>query len=471
MAVPPDSLPARHGAVRWIEARPTTVLVALAAICLAAFLVSIPVPRVDGQLLGTDGFDYYVYLPSLVLDHDLDFTNQYATLRLNDAALPTQLTPTGRLANFSPIGAALLWMPFFLLAHVLALALNFVGIGIRLDGCGYWHQAFVIAGNIAYGGAGLVLAFHVARRVAAAGAALWATVLVAFAGNLVYYLTAESSMAHAVSVFGVGLFFVAWLRMRGQTGLGRAIVLGALVGLIALVRTQEVLLAVAPLLVDLHGCVREARERRTWRPVLLALRDALVMILVALLVYSPQAFVSHNLYGSWWKPPQLYARWEGLPQFTWWSPHFADVLFSAQRGLFAWHPVFLIALLGVVPLWRRDRTMAAAVILGVAGQAYVIGAWFDWSQGRAFGGRAFIGCLPLFAAALAVLLEAAVRGTPEAGLKSRPARWLVPTLGGLLIAANFLLFVEYRFDLAMLDRPVSWHDLGPGRVSFLLGNW
>jgi len=259
--------------------------------------------------------------------------------------------------------------------------------------------------------------------------------------------------------------------MRGQTGLGRAIVLGALVGLIALVRTQEVLLAVAPLLVDLHGCVREARERRTWRPVLLALRDALVMILVALLVYSPQAFVSHNLYGSWWKPPQLYARWGDLPQFMWWSPHFADVLFSAQRGLFAWHPVFLIALLGVLPLWRRDRTMAAAVILGVAGQAYVIGAWFDWSQGRAFGGRAFIGCLPLFAAALAVLLEAAVRGTPEAGLKSRPARWLVPTLGGLLIAANFLLFVEYRFDLAMLDRPISWHDLGPRRVSFLLGNW
>ena len=76
--------------------------------------------------------------------------------------------------------------------------LTAVGVAIRLDGCGYWHQAFVIAGNIAYGGAALWLAFDVARRAwRDSASAMWAVVLVACAGNLAYYMTAEASLAHA----------------------------------------------------------------------------------------------------------------------------------------------------------------------------------------------------------------------------------------------------------------------------------
>jgi hypothetical protein len=449
----------------WCEARPAAVLGALTAVCLVTFLVTIPLPRVDGQLLGTDGLGYYVYLPSIVIDRDLDFANQAATLSPNGPVLPTRPTPTGRLGNPWPVGPALLWLPFFLLAHVLAIGLHGLGVGIRLDGCGYWYQAVVIGGNIVYGGAALLLAFTVARRIASTASALWATVLVGFAGNLVYYLTAEASMPHAVSAFAVSLFFAAWLRMRGRTGVARAAALGAIIGVVALVRTQEVLLAAVPLVDDLVRCCRAARVSRMRGPLLTWFRDAMVMTLAALLVYSPQIVVSQALYGTWWWPSQLYAGWGDVPKFVWWSPHFVDVLISARRGLFAWHPVFAIALLGVVPLWRRDRTMASAVLLGVASEAYLLGGWYDWSQGRAFGGRAFVGCLPLFAAAMAVLLD-----RTRTALASRPRVWrrLLAGLGVVLVAANFLLFVEYRFDLATRDTAASWHDLGARRVTFAI---
>ncbi len=198
--------------------RPRLAIGVLTGLCLAAFLVSIPLPRADGELLGGDGFGYYVYLPSVVLDHDLDFSNQAAALTSRGGIPLSRRTPSGLPANVWPAGPALLWLPFFLLAHGLAIVLNAMGAGIRLDGCGYWHQSFVIAGNIAYGGMGLAFAFDAARRVVAPAGALWAALLLTCAGNLVYYLTGEPSMSHPVSLFAVAAFYACWMKTRGQCG-------------------------------------------------------------------------------------------------------------------------------------------------------------------------------------------------------------------------------------------------------------
>lgn len=450
------------------------VLGALAAACLAAFLATIPLPRVDGVLLGTDGVGYYAYLPSVAIDHDVDFTNQFASLDPLRVRSEVPLTPTGLPANFWPVGPAILWLPFFLLAHGLALAFDALGASIRLDGAGYWHQAFAISANILYGGVALLLAYEVARRVGSGRAGgdhcgaggpatcLWSTLTVALAGNLAYYMTAEPSMAHPVSAFAVCAFYLAWLRLRGRQGLGRAAALGALLGIIALVRLQDVALILVPLGEDLWVALRPGQ---TGRGVLRAwLVDTLLMWTVALAVYSPQFAVNQALFGSWWRPPQLYAGFAGASQFDWRSPHLLDVLVSARRGLFVWHPVYALCLLGAVPLWKRDRTLALALVVGAASQAYILGGWFDWWQGRAFGGRAFIGCFPLFVAGLASLADAARRA-----LSSRPSlRLALPAACLLLLAANGLLAIEYRFDLAYVERPATWRDLGPRRVTFLL---
>ncbi len=453
------------GLLRWCEARPRLVLVVLTAVCLAAFLVTIPLPRVDGQLLGTDGFGYFAYLPSIVIDGDVDLSNQYTALGQGNAAQFTRRTPIGRVNDPWPVGAALLWLPFFLLAHALAIVLNLAGVGIRLDGCGYWYQAFVISGNIAYGGAALLLTYSIARRLATASSALWGTVLVGFAGNLVYYLTAEASMAHAVAAFAVSLFYAVWLAEREGAGAARSVRLGGLVGLIALVRPQDLILVAIPLALELTGRVRAPRDGRSTASRATVFHHVLVMALAAVVVCSPQLVVSQALYGAWWRTPQLSVRRAGLTLFNWSSPHLADVLVSATRGVFVWHPIYALALVGAVPLWRRHRAMAVALVAGVAGEAYLLGAWFGWAQGHAFGGRAFISCLPLCAVGLASLLDA---GRTALSARPRLWRWLLAGASAALVAANFLLFVEYRFDMAVSGRTATWYDLGAGRVTFLV---
>ncbi len=52
--------------------------------------------------------------------------------------------------------------------------------------------------------------------------------------------------------------------------------------------------------------------------------------------------------------------------------------------------------------------------------------------------------------------------------RARALRWAPACVGAVLLAANFLLAVEYRFDLATRNRAATWNDLGARRVTFLL---
>lgn len=102
--------------------RPEMVLVTLYVLCVLAFLATIPLPRIDNQLVGSDGTFYYAYLPTIWLDGDLDFTNQYRYLIGPGREAIAGFTPRGLPVNAYPVGPALLWSPFFLAAHLAVLA-------------------------------------------------------------------------------------------------------------------------------------------------------------------------------------------------------------------------------------------------------------------------------------------------------------------------------------------------------------
>src|SRR5437763_13335942 len=89
-------------------------LAALLVLCTMWFLageddLGRPTDRPRG-----DGEYYYVYLPSMWLDGDLDLANQY---HAGHNPYQTRKTATGRPGNFFGIGPALFESPWFLLGH------------------------------------------------------------------------------------------------------------------------------------------------------------------------------------------------------------------------------------------------------------------------------------------------------------------------------------------------------------------
>jgi len=97
----------------------------IALLCLL-FLATIPL--ITSRIYSGDEIQYYAYLRSAWMDHDLQFANEYqwivdqapAKQQHFKQAFLDQKNETGYARNDAPIGCAILWAPFFLLADLFA---------------------------------------------------------------------------------------------------------------------------------------------------------------------------------------------------------------------------------------------------------------------------------------------------------------------------------------------------------------
>ncbi len=356
-------------------------------------------PVVEG-----DGIGYASYLHAVFVGHGLDFGDEYAAARAAHVPLSPPLiearTANGHLADYFPVGPAVLSSPLYL----AALALRPAGepqYGALFQG------AFVIA-SLLYG----LLALAICWRLTRSAVAL---VAVAAGTPYAYYLLTDPSYSHTFSAFAVSLFLLVWWRGRGQLSAARWLLLGALGGLMGLVRFEDGLLMAI--------CLLDLRSAR-WR--------LLLLVPGTLAVFAPQVWVDQSLFGTW------------LPQrpagqnLTLTAGHQLQVLFASGHGLFVWHPATLLAVGGFA--FVRDRRLQLACVLAFVIETLVNGTTPDWSGGAAFGARRFLDLTPFFALGLAALAERA--GAPFA--------W---TVTAVLVAWNVLLTADFDFVLRTIDDP------------------
>ncbi len=231
--------------LRRLRDYPHQTLALLFALCSFVYVATIPLPRIDGMLIGSDGVGYYMYVRSLVLDRDLDFANEYARL-YPDADLTAGRTATGLLPNQYAIGPGLLWMPFFVGAHGLVLGLRFLGVPVAADGYSYPYQAAICYGSILFGFLGMLLIYQPTKRLYPR-TALAAVLLTWLATNFIYYMIVEPSMSHMCSLFAAALLNFVWLRGRATFSLRECLVIGLAGGLVGVVRQPDATLLALPI--------------------------------------------------------------------------------------------------------------------------------------------------------------------------------------------------------------------------------
>ncbi len=442
----------------WLSVKPYRTLALLFAICVLVFLASLPLPRADGMLIGSDGVKYFAYTRSLVVDGDLDFRNEFARL-LSPSEQQLYLAPTstGLVPNAYAIGVGLLWLPFFVAAHLAALLLNGMGYAVSTDGYSYLHQAAVCLGSMLYGFGGLLLTYRIVARYFQR-TALTVVVLSWLATNVIYYMIAEPSMPHMCSLFAVALLIERWLTARPGPTLRQWAVMGLTGGLVALVRLPDATYLALPVLDALTRGDGQAVPL-PGDPLRRRVSGMIVFGLSAIAVFAPQMAAWQALYGSPFVSGYLYT---DQPTFFWSMPQIAPVLFSSWHGLYVWHPVFLLASIGLAWLYHRDRRLAVWLALGLAMQIYVIGAWRDWNQGDAFGGRMFISALPGLALGMGALIEwAFARGWFTA----------IAWLGAALIVWNGLFMIQYRFGYIPKNAPLTLEQFTVGKLWMLADLW
>lgn len=408
---------------------------------MAVFLLTLPL--VTPKIRGADEIEYFSYLPSLVFDHDLDFGDEYQHFYDRD---PTGLAgfkatfldrrdpATGRHINFGPIGTAVLWSPFYLLAHGATVVAGALGSDVPADGMSWPYVAAACYASAFFGFLGLLLVHDLLVRFGGwSDAVATLSVLALWLGTpVLYYMTVAPGFAHAASLFAVSLLVWLWLRARarGDAADGRDWALVGLAGgLCGLIREQDVLFLALPAL----WLAYDAARTRAWGP---GLARGAVLAATALVALTPQLLVYRALTGRF-GPSRLVTR-----KVSYLSPHFFEVLFDPGHGLYAWTPLLLLATAGLLlALWWRRDVVTGLFALGLLLQVWINGALESWTQAGAFGSRRFVAATPLFAWGLAALVGAA---------------W--PRLGRVPVAVAVALFAWWnvslmvQFGLKLMDR-------------------
>jgi hypothetical protein len=406
------------------------------ALAYGASLIFFPKP--GGRIVIGDAVHYFVYLRSLVFDGDLQFHNDYVRLyglthRGPGVAWVYDPLPSGYTRNVMPVGTAIAWAPLYLLVAGALSLLRMLGADVAVDGYSRVFQAAAGFSGIAAATGGAWLTYRAAEAMFDRRVAFWSTLTLWLGASPLYYSMVSPTYSHAVSMMTTGAVILYWLRTRAREDLKRYAVLGALIGCATLVRWQEATLLALPLLDAQWSAWRTKGTLAFGRwPVQL-----LVAVLAALLVFAPQMIVWSLFYGEPFVIPQ------GGQFMRWHDAALGAVLFSDWHGLFTWTPVVLLAVVGIVPLWRRDRHVATGVIMLLLAAWYTNAAVADWWAGEAFGSRRFVSCVPLFVLALTALLSTWKRHRVAIGVAA------------VAIALNCLLLFQYQLFLK------GWRDVAP----------
>lgn len=408
----------------------------------AAKLVEIPW---RSALRGSDATFNYVWLRSLMVGGDFDFRDDLTVTNTLNAAerktVPTMpVTKTGRLANKYGIGWAVVSLPFYLVADGIVATGRVLGVWtLERDGYNWVYQVVIMTGHFLLAGCSLLLAYRIARRWCAREPAVIGVAMLWAASPLVYYQASNLAMSHGVTFLAVVLCTYGVVKTREEPErLWPWVLAGAALGLAVITRFQTAIYGVLPAWAWLWLAKDGAGAARLTRTAVAAAAGALPVIALQLGAWK-------IVYGSW----LVHSYGQQGEKFYWFKPALREVMFSANHGLFYWHPLLLAGFAGLVALaWRRGGLVWAGLAAAVIA-IYVNAAWWCWWFGASFGNRAFDGAILFLMMGLAWAFER---------LPAKAALWLF-VAGSACGWWNAVLIVLYRTAVISRNSAVTYEEM------------
>jgi hypothetical protein len=303
-----------------------------------------------------DGVFYYSWLRSLIVDRDINFTDEYRY-----ASVSQPMVTDAKPGNKYSIGPALFWAPPYQAIHT----------ALRGDGWTFLYQITAGVTSLAAALSGIILLTRILRFPEAVVSIT--ILLIAGASNLLFYGAIDPVNSHALSFFCAVVFLALLNTPRKHWG-----AIGLVLALTASVRLQDMVYVLA---------LFPHRHRIRWRDILLGFGIG----------FLPQLAAWFALYGTLSNP--YLAGGEGFDLL---HPHIWGVLFGIDSGLFLWTPIVAVGIYGLIMKGRAYWIYLMIVAL----QLYFVASWSTWWQGASVSGRMFVSTLPIVALGIAEVVTA-----------------------------------------------------------------
>jgi hypothetical protein len=317
----------------------------------------------------SDVDQYYSYLPATFVHGDIffNFPNSYWLV-------PTE---SGGLTQKMTMGMAFMYLPFFLIGHVVAPSL-----GYEADGYTKPYSIAIRAGTIFYFLFGIFLLVLLLSRMWG-GLAVFLTAMMMFFGtNLLNYVLNEGEFTH--SYLFVVYCALIYLTVRWHKTGERSALFGLsfLIGLATLIRPTEIISVIFPVL---YGVYDGPSLRSKWTLIRSKLRDLFIALFFMILPILPQIIYWKLDSGSWF----LYS-YGSEERFFFNDPKWMEFLFGFRKGWLLYAPLMLIPLVSLVVFRRKLKEWVLPVGLIVLISIYVLSSWWCWWFGGGQGMRAMV---------------------------------------------------------------------------------
>jgi tetratricopeptide (TPR) repeat protein len=392
-----------------------------------------------------DDTGYYAFLRSVFFDGDLDFFNEL------HYAHSEKFMPTGYVFNNWQMGQALMFLPFFIIGHLLALLYQGLGYPLSVGGYSAPYYISTAVASVTFLFAGLVLVFKTLHSFIDKRFALFVTLSIWLASPLIYFSFIRQRMSHTVEFFFAAVLIFSWIHFRRFKDPLRYAVLGAFLGFLCVTRVINIAFF-ALFAVDMLWSFRSNLKSVATVKKITVLIGA--MLGGFFLVMLPQILCWYQLNGVPFPPRHMKFAGEGLSGITllpllekMWA-----LFFSAKWGLLFSMP---LAMVGVVGLFLKNewlKEIRPALLAYLAGIFAIVIIYPEDSA--SYGHRHLVSALPIFALGLGnVLLRISETGS-KWGLR-------VAIIGGLsAVMAQFFMVIQYKVVLPYNHPDFSLKALG-----------
>jgi|GEM_PF-2083420 len=345
-----------------------------------------------------DSMGYYAYMPSVLIDHDLDFDNQLG--RVNWKWTRSE---TGRIINVWSVGPAVMWAPFFILGHIFSVLLNLVGFKVPLNGYSLFYELPCYFATVFYGFLAVLLTYRFCREFFEEKSSLIATLVTLFATPLVFYVEFEPSMSHVMAYLTATACIYVYHRNLQERSAAKWAAVGLLGGLTALIRWQCASLVFFILLVDFIFVARTSFRSNYPKLFFKNLLMWAMCALIVLVVFIPQVVAWFGFLGKIDGMSEIPQMGRGIEKYL--APALIETLFHYYHGIISWTPIVVPALVGFYLFSRRRFSQTVVIIwLFFLSQIYFI-ASSDWTSGWSFGQRRLIETFIIIALGLGEILH------------------------------------------------------------------
>lgn len=336
---------------------------------------------------------YYHYLPAIFIYGDLRQQEWMDSIHQkylpSSAADQAFLHTSGNKVNKYTIGQAVLYSPFFLMAHAYA-SHNAI---YPADGYSRPYQVAIWLGGLLCSIAGLLLLRRILTAYFDDKTVAVVLLILGMATHWLEYAAISNGLSHTWLFTLLCILILSTQRFYEKNSHAALAGIGLSIGLATLVRPTEIFWLLVPLFWNIKS-VKERLEfiwMHKWKVIILLL----IIGSISAIQFGYWKYVS----GDWF----VYSY--GDQKMDWLHPDFLKGLKDTNIGWWTYTPVMILIIPGFLMLYKKEKSLFWPVFIYSFVAVYVTFSWPYWHTGGGLGQRNLIQAYPVMALALAPVIS------------------------------------------------------------------